>query len=345
MEKRKRISGHLGVVLFVVSVMGILYGWVAYAVDPVPELTDSPTIDKDVDTVNDVATSGSPLTKPPAPGLGGLTQAPAFTGFATQFMQQLGESIQSLINSSTKSAFYGVGETDAAKAMAYQHFKYYCTGAETGEDCASDPLLKNGDIKVTSIMFGAAYDGAGGPRTRAANDYLTNLFVPSTGPLVPNFNEYLKDGKLDVAIVTGDPKLLAKYTQALSDETLLSIPRQSFAEMMARRTVPGSDAGGVSEMQLMEAEAIKRFMSAAWIQTIKNPVTPAIQIQQEMALMQAYQNWMAYQQYRQLERIEALLAGLIVQNARTGQQVAASVPKGASSTDVSNVSGTTVPTQ
>lgn len=334
MEKGKRTSGRLGIVLLAVSIMGILYGWVAYAAE------DSPAIDKDVDTVINNTVNGSPLTKPPAPLPGGVTPpAPPFTEVATQFMQQLGEGIQSLVNSSTKSAFYGTGETDAAKAMAYQHFKYYCAGAETGEDCASDPLLKNGDIKVTSIMFGTAYNDADGRRMRAANDYLTNLFVPSTGPLVPNFNEYLKDGKLDIAIVTGDNKLLAKYTKALSDETLLSIPKQSFAEMVAKRTVPGSDAGGISEMQLMEAEAIKRFMSAAWMQTTKNPITPAIQIQQEMAIMQAYQNWMAYQQYRQLERIEALLAGLIVQNARTSQQLAASAPSGPSTETIQNVSG------
>lgn len=332
MEKGKRTSGRLGIVLLAVSIMCILYGWVAYAAE------DSPAIDKDVDTVNDLATSGSPLTKPPV-SVGPPTPPPAFTSFATQFMQQLGEGIQSLINSGTKSAFYGIGETDAAKAMAYQHFKYYCAGAETGEDCATDPLLKNGDIKVTSIMFGTSYTDADGRRMRAANDYLNNLFVPSTGPLVPNFTQDLKDGKLDIATVIGDTKLLAKYTKALSDETLLSIPKQSFAEMIAKRTVPGTDAGGVSEMQLMEAEAIKRFMSAAWMQTTKNPITPAIQIQQEMAIMQAYQNWMAYQQYRQLERIEALLAGLIVQNARSSQALAASAPTGPSTETIQNVSG------
>ncbi len=329
MEKEdKKGAGHLGTAVLTVCIMGILFGGAAYT-------QDSPAVDQDVTNVNQTALNGSPLTQPPpAPPLG-VSPPPLPLGIldtATQFMEQLGESVLSLINSNTNSDFYGGLNTpdavDAAHAMVYRHFNTYCAGAETG-NCPSDPLLQNGDIKITSILSGTAYDGPTGPRTQAAQDFLTNLFVPPTAPLVANFAGDLTAAKitaLDSTTVTKNPKLLQKYTQALSDETVLSAARQSFAEMMARRTVSSSNAGSTSEMQVMEAEGIKRFMSAGWVQMINNPKTTPAQLQQETVAMQAYQNWMAYQQFRQLERIEALLATLIVQNARTSKALAASIP-------------------
>jgi hypothetical protein len=345
MEKgKKRTRHYLGGVLLTICTMSILLGWIAYPVESASADSsmsalgnapmDSPAIDKDVADVNKTAMSGSPFTQPSSGGTLPALPGPGISEVATQFMQQVGESIQSLLNSNTKSGFYGTG-IEAAKAMVTRHFGGYCAGSETG-NCPRDPLLQYGDVKVTSILSGTAYDGSGGPRTQAAQDYLTNLFVPSTGALVANFSGDLKNGTLDVDTVISDPKLLKKYTQALSDETLLSVPKQSFVEMMGRRTVVGSDTSSVSEMQLMEAEAIKRFMSAGWVQMIKNPATTPIQLQQEMAAMQAYQNWMAYQQFRQLERVEALLATLIVQSARSTQAFAASIPTGPSATDISN---------
>lgn len=339
MGKGKKGIGRLGVVLLAVCTIGILFGWTVYA-------QDSPAVDQDVGAVAQQALSGSPLTQPPpTPPVPGVTPAPLPLGIldtATQFMEQVSEGVLSLLNNNTNSDFYGgfsnPDAVDAAHAMVQRHFNAYCAGAETG-NCPSDPLLQNGDIKISSILSGTAYDGASGPRTQAAQDFLTNLFVPPSGSLVANFASDLTAAKvkaLDANVVTNDPKLLQKYTQALSDEAVLSAARQSFAEMISRRTISNSAAGSVSEMQVMEAEAIKRFMSAGWVQMVKNPTTTAAQLQQETVAMQAYQSWMAYQQFRQLERIEALLATLIVQNARTSKALAASIPTAPSGASISS---------
>lgn len=337
MEKVKK-KRRLGTVLLAVCAISVLLGVAAYA----GSAPDSPAIDQDVGHVKQTVVDGSPLTQaPPAPPIGPQPPLPiGILDVATQFIEQVSENVLSLLNANTNSAFFG-GGIEAAKAMVARHFDRYCAGAETG-NCPSDPLLQYGDVKMTSILAGTAYDG---PRTQAAQDYLTNLFVPPNTPLVANFSGDLKDGKLDVATVVNDPQLLKKYTQALSDEAVLSAARQSFAQMMARRTVSSSEAGSISEMQLMEAEAIKRFMSANWVQMIKKPSTTSLQLEQEMVAMQAYQNWMAYQQFRQLERIEALLATLIVQNARTSQTITSSLSTpGASSSDLNKAAGgTSVP--
>ncbi|HQY23187.1 MAG TPA: hypothetical protein PK389_05505 [Gammaproteobacteria bacterium] len=333
METNKKRTGRFGAALLTVCIMGILFGWTAYA-------EDSPAVDKDVGDVAQKVLTGSPLTEPPpAPPLG-ISAPPVPPGIldrATHFMEQLSEGVLLLINNNTNSALYGAG-IEASKAMVAKHFDRYCAGLETG-NCPSDPLLQNGDIKISSILSGTAYDGPA--RVQAAQDYLTNLFVPPSAPLVANFSGDLKDGKLDVATVVGDPKLLKKYTQALSDETVLSAARQSFAQMMAMRTVSTADAGSISEMQLMEAEGIKRFMSTGWVQMIKDPKTTPAQLQQEMVAMQAYQNWMAYQQFRQLERIEALLATVIVQSARTMQTIGTSLPTAPSAAEINNAATST----
>jgi hypothetical protein len=331
MEKGEKRTGRLGAALFAVCIMGGLVGWVAYA-----ETVDSPAVDKDVEAIAQKVLSGSPLTQPPpAPPLGlGVPQPALPLGIldkATNFMEQLSESALSFINNNTNSALYGKEEVETSKAMVARHFNGYCAGVETG-NCPSDPLLQYGDVKISSILSGTAYDDPA--RVQAAQDYLRNLFVPPSGPLVANFSSDLKEGKLDVATVVNDPKLLKRYAQALSDEAVLSAARQSFAHMMAMRTVSNPEAGSISEMQLMEAEAIKRFMSAGWLQKTNDPKTTPAEHQKEMVIMQAYQNWMSYQQFRQMERIEALLATVIVQSARTMQTISASIPAAPSGGDL-----------
>jgi hypothetical protein len=334
MKGIQKSSGRLGTILLMLSIVGILYGWVVYATPP-----DSPIIDSDVNAVVGTVTTGSPLTAAPPTLPGGATVplAAGITDTAKEFISQLSEIVAALQNDNIQSDFYGTG-IEAAKAMVTRHYTSYCAGPEgsgatSASNCPQDPFFQNADIKVTTILSGSVYDTQ---RAQAAQDFLTNLFVPSAGGLVANFQSDLKNGQLDIATIIADPTLLKKYSQALSDQTLLSIPRQSFAEMVAKRTVSGADAGAVSEMQLMEAEAIKRFMSAGWVQMIKNPATTAAQLQQEMLAMQAYQNWMAYQQYRQMERIESLLSAQLLQNLRSSQALAASAPSIPTSKDIDN---------
>lgn len=315
MEKGKKTR--LGVVLLAVSMMGILFGWVVTAAPP-----DSPMVDTDVNNVANMVMSGSAINQPPTTGAAG----PGIADVTKQFLSQQSEQVLATQNSTVMSDLYGLGGLDPTKAIVARHFGggYCATPFETG-DCASDPLLQFGDIKFTSLVSGSAFSG---PQASAANAYLANLFVTTAGPLVANLQG---NGILGVDTIVNNPDLLKKYSQALSDETLLSIARQSFAEMIAKRTVPGTEAGGQSEMQVMEAEAIKRFMSASWVQMVQNPSTTAARLQQEAVLMQAYQNWMAYQQYRQMERIEGLLSALVIQNARVSQTVASTISGGSSS--------------
>jgi len=326
-KKGRRRFGAMLVTITVFSVFGLLFGWAAYAQGEAP--TDSKAVDADVKNVTNSVPNASPLTQPPIPVPGQPPAVVNITDKAITFMEELSENVLSFINSSAQNTFYGAekGNTDAATAMVTQHLRFYAVGPQEAcaDTCPPDSLLENGDIKISSVLFGTAYDG---PRAQAAKDFLTNLFVPPSAPLVANFTADLANvqgGTIAIDTITKDSTLLAKYAQALSDEATLSAARQSFAEMMARRTVSSSDAGSISEMQVMETEAIKRFMNAGWVQKIQNATTP-LQVEQEMAAMQAYQNWMAYQQFRQLERVEALLATLIVQNARSSQAFASNIP-------------------
>lgn len=325
MEKGKMTKKRLGIVLLAVSMMGILFGWVVTAAPP-----DSPMVDTDVNNVANMALTGSAINQPPSSGSAG----PGIADVTKQFMSQQAEQVLATQNSTLMSDLYGLGGLDPTKAIVARHFGggYCALPFETG-DCATDPLLQFGDIKFTSLVSGTAFSGS---QANAANAYLANLFVTTAGPLVANLQG---NGILGVDTIVNNPDLLKKYSQALSDETLLSIARQSFAEMIAKRTVPGTEAGGQSEMQVMEAEAIKRFMSANWMQMVQNPSTTAAKLQQEAVLMQAYQNWMAYQQYRQMERIEGLLSALVIQNARVSQVVSSTI-SGGSSSSTSSTSGT-----
>ena len=138
MQKGKTITKSLGAVILAISIMGVLYGWVAYAATTA-DSPDSPIIDQDVGAVAQTVLTGSPVNTPPPQQMsGGIVPPlpPGIMDIAKQFMSQISEMVESVQNGATQTDFYGTG-IEADKAMVARHFSRYCAGPEVSGSTVS----------------------------------------------------------------------------------------------------------------------------------------------------------------------------------------------------------------
>ena len=306
MKDVKHSKGRLGTMALGVSLMGALYGWFVYAGE----------IETDIKNVGQMVSSANKVPNPVDPN-------------AIDALGQMGVNSESQVNGAIVNDLYGAPSMAPADAMITKHFGTYCAGGAESGSCTQDPLLQFGDVKISSVISGTAYDDS---RIQAAEDFLTNYISPPNTPFVTNFQSKESDGKISAATVTADPNLKSSYVQALSDEALLSVVRESFAEMIAKRKVNSST--NASWMQSMESEVLQRAMNTAWGTTLA--AMNGQQLNAEQAKMQAQQLLLAYENYRQGERIEALLTAIVLQGFRGAKQAQAAMANQPSSADLQN---------
>ncbi len=306
-DVKQKGSGRLGTLVLGISLMGILYGWFVYAGE----------IENDISTVSGLVTTAN--------------KANPVDSTAVTALEQIGNTSEGQLNTGISNDLYGASTMTPAAAMITKHFGTYCAGGVESGNCTQDPLLQFGDIKLSSILSGTAYDSA---RAQATQDFLTNYLSPPNVPYVTNFQSNETNGTISAATITADPNLQANYVQALADEALLSVVRESFGEMIAKRTV--NSGTNTSWMQSVESQVLQRAMNTAWVNSLA-AMTPT-QLATEQAKMQAQQMLLAYEGYRQGERLEALLTALVLQNFRSAKaaQSVVSSPSPSASTILNN---------
>jgi hypothetical protein len=329
-----------------VSMIGALYGWYVYAGE----------IENDIGIiVSKIAT----LSQGKFP----------LDGAAVQLEAQVANTAEKEQNAAIEAGLYSAGPlagdptaTRAANILT-THFANYCDPAiENGTSCPSDVLLQYGDAKISTILSGTAYSAA---RQAAVTQFLYNLIPAPTSNLAP----FVVNGKTDISqfpttLPKNDPNSSAypnpqlSFAQTLTDQAMLSIARQPFSEMIAKRSPAPS--GGDTMMQMMDRVASQRFLSTEWSKSLNPPIPPEIaslpnnekivqnllmaqsnNMLQEMTLMNAYHVWLEYERYRQMERVEALLAALVIQNYNNAQAVAAQVANQPSASSASTSSAAT----
>ncbi|MBP6103839.1 MAG: hypothetical protein KBD23_02670 [Gammaproteobacteria bacterium] len=337
MTEQKKSRPYLMAWVSGVGLMAVFYAWVAGAAASKPS----------VSTWGRAATT-QPF-RPPAPApapASAASPAPAAPAAAPvalkqhsvdpavqKMLDQRDATIQDQQNTAIQEDMYHPTTLSPADTLLTQHLSGYCaSGMETGL-CSSDPSLMFGDIKVSSILSGSSYDDAS---KAAAQAFLQTLLTPLDNSAVSSFQSY---GEINADMLSKNPTLKQQYVQALSDEALLSVVREAFAGMMAKRTPPTADSGAEampSEMALMEKDVLQRWMNNSW-KTDLAGLSPE-QIQQEIALMQASQLYMEYQRYQQMERVEALLAVSVLQNYRNQKNANALIAKTTTAPDSSTYS-------
>lgn len=237
---------------------------------------------------------------------------------ANALMVALRNKMLSLEVNALNNALYleGYGKDTPSDVIITTHLTGYCARSSTNEQklaggCPSDPLMQNADIKISTILSGFRYD-EGGARETAAKMVMNNLIqpIPTPGYLDEN-NQLVKD-----ALTKPDQR--KQLAEALTEQAMLSTARYSLAEMVAKRTSVSTSKGAVSMMEILEKEAAQRFLNTVWqnnMAALKNKALsdnkPEQAVLYEIAMMDAFRNWMEYERYRQTERVEALLAALL----------------------------------
>jgi len=202
------------------------------------------------------------------------------------------------------------------------HFDLFCSSSDNilsafcgGTTCSKS--LPNADLSVANFLNTTALvagNGVGANTLTAAQRFMVNLIDNPNPPLI----------NTNVSSLKNSPDQQKALVRALAGQAMLSVAREPFAEMVAKRSTFSNHSETM--MQMMERIGTTWLFSTQWGQSMakayaaaiaNNDFTQATTI--NMAMMEAYLTWMQYQQYRQLERIEALLATLVVQNQRASE--------------------------
>lgn len=306
-EHSRNKSGVWGFVLGVTA-MGALYGWFAYA-------------DEIAQDVNAVAAQVSAVTGNNYP----VDPAAVNLMIESQKVAEVQQNNGIIADMYSQGPLASDPNAPRSTNILTSHFDKFCSknGPESG-NCTDDPLLEFGDGKVSSILSKAKLNDVS---KDAINQFLYNLIPIPANNLAP----FVTNGKVDItkfptSLDSADPNAKnyknpqKSFADAYAETALLSIARHPYAEMIGKRTSPSD--GGESIMQMMERVAMQRYMSSAWATAVKTMQTN--DLLKEMVLMQAYQNWLETERYKQTERLEALLSAMIIQNVKSSQAIQAS---------------------
>jgi hypothetical protein len=145
-----------------------------------------------------------------------------------------------------------------------------------------------------------------------------------------------------------DPKNMKIIAEALATQAVFSTAREALASSLAKRK-PVDSLNGQSFMEMMETEAVKNFMNDGWQKQMdanykttmqivdilkkapdsKHPEIPILyQILATTypeAQRQAFQNFMLYQIFREIEATKVLMAAQLAEIKNQGKAAAAVV--------------------
>lgn len=180
-------------------------------------------------------------------------------------------------------------------------FKCQAPNTATPEEAK---YLEMGDVKASALYGPSVYYSPA--LDLAAQDFIRKMGNPyPTSKYADSINS---SGFLNS---TPDTKAYARY---MANQAVLTVALNSFNHSYATR-VPGSNIGanpaGSSIMSIIENEANRRFAdpSQSWFAALGG--YNELQTLQEIAAMEAFRLWLDFQQYKQNERIEALLAATL----------------------------------
>ncbi|HSX20137.1 MAG TPA: hypothetical protein VLG38_03320 [Gammaproteobacteria bacterium] len=208
-----------------------------------------------------------------------------------------------------------------------QYFTCNSQAANLNNDTASAQMLEMGDVRTSVLLEPTMYTPV---LTYAAQNYIRNITMPFPTQTYVN---YISDS----TTFAKNSNQRTAYATYMAGQAVLSVARYALDEMYAMR-VSGNTIGGAANsgnaatdsiMQVMENEASRRFTDPGYQQWLTAGTTAQPDLLRDLAAMQAFSLWMDYQNYRQNERIAALLSAMLSNDtARTLQQAAITAQMG-----------------
>lgn len=190
--------------------------------------------------------------------------------------------------------------TNAIVAKLYDdHVNKYCSqqDADLGRCSAVSSNLQNADVRADAALNVTSYTPE---QIEAAKAFVNNVANPMPTQNVPKDFEKTPQGRLFVAGQYIEQARASVAANSLNAAVAARVPIKGLG------TAAMLDRPDVSELDLMESQVRGRFESADWYRMIAG--FSAENLLREANKMQALKLWMDLKSFRQMERIEAVLA-------------------------------------
>lgn len=278
------------------------------------------------------------------------------TAAAQQLMTDLRAMVEQLIIDSLDTSLYlqGVqpgasGSTpDAVYNIVANHFTEFCAPgtpeATNNPSCSPDLMFQHGDLKLSSVLSGSYLDTN---RLAAAQNFVSNLIdpFPNTKFQAGTYPDpkTKKPTAITLTRIQNEAQLRQDLANALVNQALLSVARQPFAEMIARRSK--SSSSPQTQMEILEQQACQRFYDTNWQCNMKIAYLTALNkvdsndtncspqsvqpppakpdlvgaAMVDMNVQMATNTCLEFERFKQAEVVQSLLAAQIAQNYRQAQ--------------------------
>lgn len=252
-----------------------------------------------------------------APGLQNLLSRAASFRVMDQAVHKLGTGLnsQGLQNEIQRSLF-----TDNSKVPPYPallgKFQGYCNASHPAEHDVFACPSPDGTYGKYGLMNFANFlstkplsdsDNGHAVSSKVASDLLELFFSGF------NNNAFTLLSNKNLITDANSAKTFVGYLQK---EALVSPAKYSLLNMYNARQASSPD-GQDSLISLMEKESNRRYLNPEWQAAMATLNTAPLL--RELATMEAYKLWMDQKRYLQMERIEALLATMVLQNTGVGK--------------------------
>ncbi len=207
----------------------------------------------------------------------------------------------------------------------------YCGKAQKGAKNICEYTLPDigNDVLASSFINTMAYEDDADQN--AAYQYIASLTNPEPENYDPKKIYYDPDD-LSKGITPDGKKYLVRVFRTMP---LLSLAQNSFLALYTERyrlpnsaqDLPIGKDGAASIMEMLKYEATRRYSNADWYDAMNK--LSNVGVAREQANINAFQAFMAFKQYEQMSRVEALLAAqvaLLVQINSQGAQAEAAAP-------------------
>lgn len=239
-----------------------------------------------------------------------------------------GASAIQMAQASGASDLVSKSQAGDAQSMVTQHLTSYC-GPEDVQQQRGCGLssLPNADITATSLLTGAT--NPANPKQsftytdqqmQAAKDYMNNSINPIKSPVIDPQLEKTPQGRAYIAMQYAEQAKLS-LPQTVMSEILGMRQKVAGLGTMAKRiwsTIAPSYAANVgsdiSYLEMLKLDVDRRYSNPDWYVQMAGASPEAVS--REQAYMQALQIHLAFETFQQNERIEALLAQMVSDQAK-----------------------------
>ncbi len=169
----------------------------------------------------------------------------------------------------TETSTISSGIDNSAKTVTDTHFNTYQN--------TTDPSVQYGDLKISTMLGPDSYTSA---QQAAVRQFMNNLIdsTPDTTTQLPN-----------ASVNTSDAATQGTFAKGAATQALMSVARQAFAEIYARRLAPSSltppQGGSITIpgtiMQMVSSDPTSHYYNQQWQQTNQTNLNKALCLQQQ----------------------------------------------------------------